>query len=586
MNTMNNRVTGPLPIYARLLADDVGVELRFGGRVPQTNGRCITIPATDSNNPKAHQVSLGHVFREAGRIAETTFGLSVAAAADKFSKVLEDVRVEAKRCRQFAGGAALLRDMVDVLITDGYFAAPSAEQSPGALMRSYMLYRLRSEVLGQKQLADYAQRAEELLSRVIPRSTLTRLTALMFRIEDARDTADSILLANSIVQMLEKEAEDPESPQDPGPGDDAEAGKPGDGAADAPDPDSPPSAGDETGGAADNEGDQQSGDKGSSKSGAPDASDADDQSDALRDNVRQIAKGDDNDGPGDVGDFLSDALGKLASDAGSPVTMAPAEIRNDGVGDSASILARVSAETRALKARVVRLFESKRQDDIRFATSGRRLRVDRLIGIANGNLRVFEKRTEAAGQNTAVMLLADRSSSMSQSIVENGRKTAIKKVDVAMDATLAAYAGLSGIEGLRVGAAAFPARVGGTKDGVWELASMGESPRCAARRFMQTGSDGMTPMAQAMLWAGYRLMQCGEDRKILLVSNDGDPDSKQAAIDVIDQLRSIGIEVYALGIGSDPSSVFGADNCRIINNVMQMPAALFSMLQEKLLQAA
>ena len=185
---------------------------------------------------------------------------------------------------------------------------------------------------------------------------------------------------------------------------------------------------------------------------------------------------------------------------------------------------------------------------------------------------MFEKRIEGHKQDTAIQLLIDRSTSMRRDI------------QIACDAALAVALAMDGVQGVSTSVAAFP-HVGNNKDDdVLTISDFGESFRKIAARFPAVGVQGCTPMAQAILWAGYHLHAASQARKILLVVTDGKPDSHAATADVITKLEQSGVEVMGLGINIDVGYLFSKSGR--ISSVSELAAAIFGMLQETLAKAA
>jgi len=66
------------------------------------------------------------------------------------------------------------------------------------------------------------------------------------------------------------------------------------------------------------------------------------------------------------------------------------------------------------------------------------------------------------------------------------------------------------------------------------------------------GLDGSSPLAEAIWFAGCRLLQQREERKLLLVLTDGIPDDLDEAVTVLGLARISNIEVKGVGL-NDPS---------------------------------
>ena len=105
---------------------------------------------------------------------------------------------------------------------------------------------------------------------------------------------------------------------------------------------------------------------------------------------------------------------------------------------------------------------------------------------------------------------------------------------------------LGSIKNLKACAGAFPA--GGCSDRVLLLADFREAVPAVSSRFA-LGAHGGTPMAEAILWACQQLATRPEDeRKIIFVATDGEPDRPDLTSQVIRSAERSGIEVYGLGI--------------------------------------
>ena len=97
-------------------------------------------------------------------------------------------------------------------------------------------------------------------------------------------------------------------------------------------------------------------------------------------------------------------------------------------------------------------------------------------------------------------------------------------------------------------------------------------------------------MAEALLWAGAQLSQRKEERKLLFVLTDGQPETmkvtaaqaRHQARLVKAELDRIGIETMGIGIKIDISWLF--DRGVKIDTVDALPGTLFSLMQTSLLK--
>ena len=275
----------------------------------------------------------------------------------------------------------------------------------------------------------------------------------------------------------------------------------------------------------------------------------------------------------DMANVIAELLGDRMLESGAGAVRLP-----DGIpmhleaGNGEDVLARLRAETNAVRRKTLGLLEAQARTKILNGRSGNRLDARRLWKTRMGDCRVFEKRVEGHKQDTAIQLLVDRSYSLKRLIT------------LACDSVLAVAMAMEGAQGVSTSVAAFPYLGCGQSDDVLVISQFGESFRKTAARFPAIGVDGDTPMAEAMLWCGYNLHAQNKERKILVVATDGKPNVQKDAESVIRQLEASGIEVMAIGINIDVSGLFRTSG--MIRDIRDLPNVLFGMLQEKLAKAA
>ena len=153
-----------------------------------------------------------------------------------------------------------------------------------------------------------------------------------------------------------------------------------------------------------------------------------------------------------------------------------------------------------------------------------------LYSVPFGNARVFSGRTPARLVSTILHILIDRSGSTSPFI---GR------VAIAAYAVLGA---VSGIRGVNVGMSAFPVWNQSGQPGVTTLFRHGQTTPC-----LQTwGSEGNTPLDEAIWHVLPALMRQHGWRRILLIFTDGEPDSISKTKAALRDAASLGVEVCGI----------------------------------------
>jgi len=187
-----------------------------------------------------------------------------------------------------------------------------------------------------------------------------------------------------------------------------------------------------------------------------------------------------------------------------------------------------------------------------------------LIACRTPDSRVFASRREKVDENTAIVLLIDRSGSMDDN----------DKIRVARQAAFVTSEALELLRGVACVVGAFP-----WGDRVVELKSFGDKPR--ASRF-SIGPSGGTPMAEALMWAGMLLTHRPETRRIVIAMTDGQPDDNEKTKKAVERLTSCGIEVYGIGILDSCIDNWLSDTSKVIRRIEELPAALIGLLKEAL----
>lgn len=592
---MNNRlIKGALPITAKLLADDLGLKLHFGAgnfsaSVDANGLKHLHIPNLPMDSTFAGDLALGGIVHEDSHFSFTDFSeAAVSGILKKFLNVLEDIRCESLQIKRYPGARLILSKMVTAMVANGQFSPISENEGlSGALW--YVAYRLRAEVLGQSAMDSLAASAAAVVKPQMPGASFQRLTAMMFEVMQCQTTGDCMELAEQIITMLKEEAENPtppeaqdpnekqeegnnEQPQSPqdssGAGDDGgqNDGAPGGGPDDGEGPSGSDMASDGTTGG-------NAGDGTETQGGAGRGSGNGAQDDQKAKAMKEFLAGSNGGTSMDTGDLIADALSSIDND--EPAVRLPDAIPLDrGSVQGEDILARLRAETNAVRRKIQALLEAKARTTLSNGRSGSRVDVKRLWRVRTGDARVFEKRIEGHKQDTALQILIDRSTSM--------RKA--DRITLACDSALAVALAMDGVQGVSTAVAAFPHVGADHKDDVLVVSDFYESFRKSAGRFPSVGVAGCTPMAEAMLWSGYQLHSTNKGRKILLVVTDGQPDRSDAAAEVIGRLEASGIEVLGLGINVHVGALFASSAS--IDDVGGLAVAMFGLLQERLAKAA
>jgi cobaltochelatase CobT len=428
-------------------------------------------------------------------------------------------------------------------------------------------------------------------------------------------TAETVDLARRIRRLIEDEADPPSGNGSGETGDpnDEDATDQTSGAAGGPDDDEPPT--NEKGGKPESEGQETGEDEApdglesasdEAQDGCPDGSESkpdngketespdatDRDTDAAGASAADAGGSDQRDAlvavlgveAGDCDDDLFTQVGRLLGAEASATNEVRLPLPEDYAGCALAgmrLLVRVQAESARLSARLQGLVQASRMDRPRPMRSGRRLDTRKLHRVAMADARIFARKSHRIAPNTAVHLLVDLSGSM-HATIHRSDGTETTRAGSALESALALALALDGIPGVTVAATAFPGRAG-TPDRVTRMVRHGQSPGACAGAFVQAPRGG-TPMAQALWYAAADLLACREERRMLVVLTDGEPDDASEVLRLLGLCRQAGIETVGVGIGIRVRHLF--PTAIEVTEAKDLKRELFGVAERLLLGAA
>lgn len=225
--------------------------------------------------------------------------------------------------------------------------------------------------------------------------------------------------------------------------------------------------------------------------------------------------------------------------------------------------------TTGLKARLHGLLQSRRQERVIRSRRGR-LDGKRLALAVTGEPRLHRRLGNKVAVNTAVHLLLDSSGSMRDCI--NRAVTCCTAMAQALS-----------VRGVSVGVTTFPAEPDiDLRPTVTPLLRHGDP----VREIPSVAAQGTTPLAEAILWCLHTLAPLSHPRKIILILTDGEPDSRRKAEQAVKAGRAMGVEFYGLGMDGVALQFLPSSQCRNITDPDELPAAVFALLQQAMIQSA
>lgn len=191
-----------------------------------------------------------------------------------------------------------------------------------------------------------------------------------------------------------------------------------------------------------------------------------------------------------------------------------------------------------------------------------KLDTHKLHRLAVNNPHVFQHRVEKRGVDTEVIVLVDVSGSMTGN-----------KATMTTQAMYALMTSLSRIKGVRAGAYGF------NSDSLPCYVPMGG----AVTDQMRICPSGGTLLGEAINACLSRFSYEDGSRQVLIILSDGDSQNPNFVKHMFKRATDIGIEIAAVGILDKYIMEYkDVADCRVINDLKQLPSTLFGILQDKL----
>ncbi|THD11655.1 cobaltochelatase CobT-related protein [Metallibacterium scheffleri] len=645
-NKLQEGILGSLPILAIAFGESQGIKVTIGGDRAFARGQRINLPAMPTAcTDTLRTLAMGYLMHETGHIVETSipvYGMCDTQLELELLNVIEDVRMEAARIATYPGARKTLADLAEHIDRQGGFGTEEqirAGQHPAQCIAYWLLTRLRTEALGQN-VAQTASIYETQMQALVGDAGMLRLDALLDGVYQLTSTSEALGLARRFVGLLgdlskEKPPEQPQSQQDEGADDDdqdaiTESGQRGESdQSDDSQQDASATAGDDDASGGSDQSDESdhadgsqqdasaSGDSdhgtqdgaaddlsGANQGGGDSSQDGDPSSATGTMDVpansgaghgdngqEQPAQSERSNGPNrqalrqaldaqsgdfkptDIGDIAAEQLSQQAtqevvSEAATtghgPVFGRTLDVVRPDRG-KAPDFDDTMASSAQLRAKLASAMEAQARKRDVLKVSGRRVDGGAAHRLFTDG-RIFKRERKVCEVNTAVMVLMDVSGSMATA----------NRIYEARKAALAISAGVHQIHGCKVAAAAFPEIV--------VLKDFDEQPRPASGRYAINPRGG-TPMAEAMIWAATRLATRKEERKMLMVVTDGDPNDAHSVRELIKLYAKSAIEVIGVGIQHPAVTCLFAKNI-VVNSLDELPVAMFNLLKGSMRRVA
>ena len=540
-----------LPLIASMLGDKLGVKVNIGNTANAcTDGNTIYLPALPVDaDEKLYYLVSSFIDHESAHIRFTDFQVLDNANMSPLEKhiwnAIEDWRIEHELVKRYPG----CREHFDWLIRNVVQRGSQEEvgdNPPAFSILNYILLTLRSWDVPELQKG--CEEEADIIKGLWP-GLREKIDAILGLLPDnCHSTEDSIEYARRIVDLLEEEANsEPRAHAD------------------------------------DNAQEEQSegGDTGDSKAGEsisssvageragedwePSGQERKQVGSSAASELHKLIRSNEEELPASLDEQLASELNatrtgtqnsgvRMAVEGQLEIHPLPENQRQESLSAS-----------RALRTRLQALMQAR---TLRRTAPGRYGRLDgRLLHrLSVRNPRVFLRREEVPGVNTAVHILLDISGSM------------YRRIHLATSACYAVASALSGIPGINVGVTAFPADTPDNAPGVCPLVRHGQRVGIG----FDVPATGSTPLAEALWWIAKTMLSLKENRKILLLITDGQPDNSQKALEALQMLQNLGIEVMGITIQSPELATLLPIHAKI-DNMSELTGSMFSILNSSII---
>ena len=558
-----------LRLVATMLGRRFGVQVVFGNiKTAATTGKVIYLPNLATTGSEEDMILLyGLVAHEAAHCRFTEFkdsskGNVLVRALDN---VFEDIRIELALARIFPGAARMLFDAANGLAARGILDAPQQDEEyqPADILCRALVMGLRSRHLKQHCLDEMAGQWRTLAEDVFGDELIEAVFELADRSATLTSTDEASALAWEVYELLETSAEEKEkqeeqqkqkqqskSSQD----EEDESHAPSQAGQDEDEGDSSPGSSDDQGEDDSSNSDESQGDQGDSEAGDSDErgeadagdfssqgeeGDSGEQAAAMRQalNAQSVSSV-------SMEDMLRQQMGaNQVMGAGARTQHAS---RTNGVKDQGQVRAYLKRhELKAkLGTRLASLIESTVEESLWDGYTGRKLSHSAPERLSRGDLKIFRKKEETAGTNTAVALLVDYSGSMwtTMPLTEGGSRAAGGQT-TAQEAAYETHFALASV----LSTYEVPFLSIAFANHVCVLKEFDE-PLSAHR--WDDGSSGDTATGDAVEEALIRMTEREEEKRILVVVTDGEPNDHDSLMAGCRFARQNGIQIAVVFIGS------------------------------------
>ncbi|UDQ99448.1 VWA domain-containing protein [Lentisphaerota bacterium WC36G] len=297
---------------------------------------------------------------------------------------------------------------------------------------------------------------------------------------------------------------------------------------------------------------------------------SDAESKATKKQLEKLLKAKSGDLPKDFAGKIQGELEAKAPNHSNSLVQSSRAVENKAKAFDSEMLNKGNTTANQLRRYFCNLLQAKDLQRVRESSYGHKINVKKLAK-APFNCKLFLKDAEKIKSNTAVHLLLDCSLSM--------------RDDIEL-ASLSCYSiakALHGLNNISVGVTAFPVFVPESSDNyVVNVSQILKHDERMHNNF-NIKVCGSTPMGAALWSVLQAFYQRRENRKIIFIITDGEPDEIDNVKLTLKAAEKLNIEVYGIGIKDTHIKDILPQNSKIIHNLTDLTSTIKTLLKKSLI---
>lgn len=608
MNKQNQLIHNSLPLIAAGLGDKLGVRITVSGNQAWTDGKTINIPDFNIKSKEHKDAVLGFVSHEAAHLKFDSFNLQgdfSSAALQNYWNIFEDLRIENAMIESMVGTKNWINQIWINRQNDGSRPPIQTDAEPASCICELLLMTCRVNHRGQTHVQPYLDAAEDAFCLNLGFKLYMQVNNLLSNelpnLSSSKDAYDLAVKVNTLINEFDPDEDEPDEPDEPSPDSSSqtpEESNPGDSA--SPDESNEPDSSDETDEGAGQANDAESEESNSQGSDNSQSSSVDPEQ-SMESEGNNSSSNSTSSGQHDLNQPTSEQIraaiqaandstetfDDMSSFAQSLEVLAEANPEQSRVslpevinvdpisGIRWGIESNVNSTSSQITAKLQSIVEHEMRVRCRTKSSGLKLNSKTLHRYAVNDARLFKQKSKKLQIDTVVEVCVDNSGSM----------TSRNLMSTAREAQLALAQALSRINGVGIGASAFPDS--DCDSNILNLLDEGESVSKLAMRYHKVDGRGdSTPTASALWHCIRKVCSSRKHHKVIIIITDGYPNGgqREELARLVSKATQSGITVIGVAIGTISSNKQAFyqyfPNALFIQDIRELKSELFKVAKD------